>query len=178
MQATLQTPWHTPAGAQVPTEPIGLRVLDGECAVPQNCKAAVSLSNGTAVTGGQADNKQPAVPQEAGSCSSWVLKALTEEHLCECSSTIWVGRHVKRATEPTRTLHYCCSHVEGACSPAQHPRNGCPIMQCSKSARALQYFGWTYFTFPPRPYLSRAVGMDRSMPCALSPADLYLFTLE
>lgn len=87
---------------------------------------------------------QPAMPQKAGSCSTWVLKALTEEHLCERNSTFWVGRHVKIA-EPTRTLCYCCNHIEGTCSPTKHPGNVCPITQCSKSARALQCVGWTYF---------------------------------
>lgn len=43
-----------------PPEPKRQQVLDGVYAVPQNCNAAVSLSNGTSMTGGQADKQQSA----------------------------------------------------------------------------------------------------------------------
>lgn len=77
--------------------------------------------------------------------------------------------------------HYC-SLVEGTGSPSQHPWNRCLLAALSHSARSqLDHYhvvGGPISMFPPWPYLSRAAGMDRGVLHALSPADLYLFTLE
>lgn len=136
----------TPAGAQVPTEPTE---LDGVCAVPQNCNAAVSPSNGTAMTGGQADKQQSSLqcPGKQGLAAPGYSKH-SQRTTC-VNVTVHVGCEdmSKDQLSPPDHYTYCCSHVEGTCSPAQHPGNGHPITQCScsKSARALQCVGWTYF---------------------------------
>lgn len=88
----------------------------------------------------------------------------------------------KEQQSPLQTLHYFCSLVEGTFSPARHPGNGCPVAAVLHSATSqLEHYsvvGGPISTFPPWPYLSRAVGTDRGMLHALSPADLYHFTLE
>lgn len=109
----------------------------------------LSPSNGTAMTGGQADKQQSSLqcPGKQGLAAPGYSKH-SQRSTC-VNVTVHAGWEdmSKDQLSPPDHYTYCCSHVEGTCSPAQHPGNGHPITQCScsKSARALQCVGWTYF---------------------------------
>lgn len=147
-------------------------MLGAGCCQGPDCSTAASPGKGTAPIGGQA-GKQPSSMslRKAGPWSTWVLAGRAEEHLCEHNSTCWGGRHVERATEPARTMTLLLQPCRRDSCPAS--RNRCLWQLHHTGQQASPHTlcgGWI-----PWRYLSRAVAPDRTVPQALSPADLSLF---